>query len=160
MERYWLIGGGALLAVLLVASVALALGRGEDTLAPNSPEYAVQSFLRAIESRDFAAADSLRSSELLRACPPSRYPTLDMRGSLDELDDSRITLSGVETMDEISVVTVIQTVRGGGVFSSYEWDDEHRYALRREDGAWRIDAYVWPYDECVWERFESSDTLR
>ena len=56
MTRWWLIGAAVFLAVLLVASIALALLSKEAEFAPGTPEHAVQSLLRSVEADDIETA--------------------------------------------------------------------------------------------------------
>ena len=46
MTKWWLIGAATFLAVLLIASIVLALTSKEAEFAPGTPEHAVQSLLR------------------------------------------------------------------------------------------------------------------
>ena len=49
MEKYWIIGGGVLLGVLLIGSIVVSLSNDEDVFEPGTPEYTVQQYLLHIE---------------------------------------------------------------------------------------------------------------
>ena len=59
MTRWWLIGAAAFLAVLLIASIVLALTSKEAEFAPGTPEHAVQTC---------GASQRARTSRLLTRC--------------------------------------------------------------------------------------------
>ena len=79
MERNWLIGGGAILAVLLAASVIVALVRGESEFEPGSPELTVQQYVKALVESDFETAESLWSPGLREDCPFEEF-LLNVKG--------------------------------------------------------------------------------
>ena len=74
MARWWLIGGGAALGALLIASIALALTNRPADFAPGTPEAAVQALLRAAAVDDFEAAYRLLASELRADCSSLSSP--------------------------------------------------------------------------------------
>ena len=53
MTRWWLIGAAVFLAVLLIASIVLALTSKEAEFAPGTPENAVQTLLRTCRRRRY-----------------------------------------------------------------------------------------------------------
>ena len=95
MERTWLIGGGAVLAVLLAASVIVALARGESEFEQGSPELAVQQYLKALAENDFETAESLWSPELREDCSFEEF-LLNTKRGLDLLSGARVTLDDVQ----------------------------------------------------------------
>ena len=70
MPRAWLLGGAALLGVLLIGSVAVALLDEAEPLPEGTPEAAVQRYLKAAETEDYQLAYSLLSSTLQEALHP------------------------------------------------------------------------------------------
>ena len=67
MTKWWLIGAAAILAVLLVASIVLALTSKETEFAPGTPERAVQDLLRSAEADDIETAYTV--------CSPQNFKT-------------------------------------------------------------------------------------
>ena len=155
MERVWVIVGGALLAALLIASVVIALARGDSEFEPGSPEYAVQQYLRALVRDEFETAEALWSPDLREACSFQRFRVVAQR-SLEALSESRVTLEDVEAVDATTIVSVrlMRTV-DGGLFGPSESFSSYRYAVREFEGAWRISSHTWPANECLRDRFDS-----
>ena len=149
MERTWLIVGGAILAVLLAASVIVALARGESEFDPGSPELAVQKYLKALVESDFETAGSLWSPERREDCAFKDF-LLNVKGRLGLLSGARITLDDVQTVGETAVVSV-RTIRttGGGIFGPSERVGSYDYTVRKFDGYWRIIDHTWPADRCI-----------
>lgn len=153
MERYWLIGGGAVLAVLLVASIAVGLMRSAAEFEPDSPEFAVQRYIQDLVQEDFEAAAEVWSPTLSEQCSFDRF-LLDTKNSLERLRESRITLDDVQELDETTVVSVrVTRTRGGGPFGPSEWHSTSRFALQLSEDDWRIVGHEWPADRCVREHF-------
>ena len=149
MNSYWLIGGAALLGLLLVASIVAALFQDETEFDPGSPEAAVQAYLRALEEDDFQAAYQALSPEL-----QSRCSIEDMFGGRRSdrwrLNDRQITLEGAQTLEETTFVTVrIAELRGGGLFGPSDHSFEDTFALRKYDGLWRFSDNPWPRFSCA-----------
>ena len=149
MERIWLIGGGTALAVLLVASVIVALMREEAEFEPGSSELAVQQYLKALVQNDFETAEAMWSSELREDCSFERF-RLDAKRSLGLLSEARITLDDVHTVGETTIVSVrVTQTTGGGIFGPSEREHSYEYGVRSFDGDWRITGHTWPADRCV-----------
>jgi hypothetical protein len=68
MPKIWLIGAGSLLAILLVASIIVALMQRVEPLPEGTPERAVQLYLEAIADGDLEAARDFLSAELKERC--------------------------------------------------------------------------------------------
>jgi hypothetical protein len=153
MERYWLIGGGAVLVVLLVASASLALTRGETQFEPNSPEYAVQQYVRALVREEFEAAETMWSPDLQQDCSVEVF-VVDARRSLDNLSEARITLDDAKTVGETTIVSlnVIRTT-GGDIFGPSEYENTYDFGAQKFDGDWRISGHTWPSDRCIRSHF-------
>ncbi len=153
MERYWLISGGTVLIVLLVASIALALARGETQFVPDSPEYAVQQYVRALAGEDFETAEAMWSPDLQDSCSFEAF-VVDAGRSMDSLSEARITLEDARTIGETTIVSlrVVRTM-GGGVFGPSESEHSYDFGVRRFDGDWRITGHTWPADRCIRSHF-------
>ena len=158
MGKIWIIGGVAALALLLIVSVVVALLESEESFAADTPEGAVQSFLRSIEDEDFQAVYTLLSADLKERC--SIEQIFGSRGFFNErFRDSRITHEDTTTIDSTTVVTIrISTFRNSGPFGdpfgTSEYSYEQRYTLRQEEGQWRFVEYPWPLFNCGHTRFE------
>ena len=149
MERTWLIVGGAVLAVLLAASVIVALARGESEFDPGSPELAVQKYLKALVESDFETAESLWSPELREDCSFEDFLLNSKRG-LGLLSGARITLDDVQTVGETTIVSIrVVRTTGGGIFGPSERVSSYDYTVRKFDGDWRIIGHTWPADRCI-----------
>ena len=149
MKNYWLIGGGAALGLLIVASVVAALLQSEAEFAPGSPEAAVQAYLRALDGDDFQAAYETLSPEL-----QSRCSIKDMFGGIESsrwrTRDRRMTLEDTRTLDDTTFVSVrIAGFRGGDLFGPSEYSFEENFALRQFDGRWRFTQDPWPRFHCA-----------
>ena len=140
MNSYWLIGGAALLGLLLVASIVTALFQDETEFDPGSPEAAVQAYLRALEEDDFQAAYQALSPELRERCSIE-----DMFGDMDihrwRPEDKRITLEEVRTLGDTTFVEIrIAGFRNEGLFGPF------RIRLRREFRSpairWRMETHT------------------
>ena len=149
MNNYWLIGGGAILGILIVASIVVAVLQKEAEFAPGLPEAAVQAYLRALDEDDFQTAYDLLSSEL-----QSRCSIEDMfggnRSGWWRLHGRRITLEDTRAFDETTFVTVkIARSSGGGLFGPSEYSFEESFALRQFDGHWKFSQNPWPGFDCA-----------
>ena len=159
MKNYWLIGGGAILSLLLIASVIVAILQEEEDFAPGSPEASVQDYLRALDEGDFEVAYDILSPELRERCSIE-----DMFGERNsrrwDLDDKRITLKGARTLNETTYVTVrVSELSGGGLFGPSEYSFEVDFALRQFDGNWKFYRNPWPSFDCVGDAPESPRTI-
>ncbi len=149
MKNYWLIGGGAALGLLLIASIVAALLQREEEFAPGSPEAAVQDYLRALDDDDFQAAYDALSPELQEKCSIK-----DMFGGRDSIrwriGDRRITLEDTRTLDDTTFVSVrIAGFHGGGPLGPSEYAFDENFALRLFDGRWKFSQDPWPRFHCA-----------
>ena len=153
MERMWIVAAGAVLALLIVASVVVSLVRGEAEFDPDSPEAVVQRYLRALDSGDFDAALALWSPELAERCSGEEF-IIDSRGQVDRMRESRITLGDVRSVGETTIIEVVSTytTNGGGIFGPSECSRSYEFFMRRRngsnDGQWLINRHTLTWDEC------------
>ena len=151
MERYWLIGGGALMAVLLVSSVAVTLLRGETEFDPGSPEYAVQQYIHSLGESDYEVAHGWLSPDLRERCP---VETLfeELSSSRTRIEGARITLSDVETLGQTTYVTIgVSYPSDGGILGPDEREFTRGYGLQTFGDGWRVSKTRWPYIRCIRE---------
>ncbi len=147
----WLIGAGIAVAILLVASVTVALiaDRNEPELrAETTPEGVVQRYLIAIDNDDPQAAYNYLSQRLKDACTYQHFR--DTNTWIRE-QDMRISLTDTETVGESQEVTVrIRQVyvRGDVPFTPSESSYTQRFVLRQYEGAWRFYEPPWPMSYC------------
>lgn len=148
MERYWIIGGGALLAVLLIGSILVSVSNDEDVFDSGTPEYAAQQYLRSMSQGDFETAHGSLSQDLQSGCSVDEL-FKQASGRLDKLDDNRITLESVQLVGETTSVTVtVHEFRRGDLFGSSEWSYERRFFLRQIDDEWKFTELPWPLFRC------------
>ncbi len=147
MTRWWLIGGGAFLGILLIASLVLAFTQDEQLLPLGTAEVAVQDFLYAAETDDIEVSYGYLSEELKAGCKledfVSRSPYEDQR-----IEDSRVTLDETNVVDDITFVDVKISQYYPGPLSTTESTHKERFALTLEDGRWKFSRYPWPYNFC------------
>ncbi len=148
MTKWWLIGAAVFLAVLLIASIVLALTSKEAEFAPGTPEHAVQSLLRSVEADDIETAYAMLSQELQQKCELKNFADGGRYRSGDDRD-IRATLRATKTIDDITFVNVeVTQFYGSGPFDSGESSYDRRFALKQEGGEWKFTDYPWPYDYC------------
>ena len=149
MDRYWIIGGGVLLSVLLIGSIVISLSNDEEVFDSGTPEYAVQQYLRSMGQGDFETAHASLSPDLQSECSVEDLFKQVSGGRRDQLDDNRITLGPVQLVGETTSVTVkVNEFRGGGLFGSSEWSYERRFFLRQIDDEWKFTDFPWPLFRC------------
>ena len=160
MGRTGIIAAAAILAALLIASVAVALLRGESELDAGSPEAATQRYVRALAARDFDAVYSMWSPEAQERCALEEMATNRRYDyDLETLEEARIALDEVEEVGDVTNVRVKATeTRGGGIFGPSEYTRSLTFSLRRYDGVWRIVHHNEPWFECISERDDSADS--
>jgi hypothetical protein len=151
MPKYWMIGSGVALGVLLIAAIAVALMRDAVVLPEGSPERAVQLYLQAISEEDFEAAQATLSSELKERC--SLEALYARSYARENLDNSRVAHNTTNLVDDKAIVVFeVTQVSQGGPFDLNEWSHDEHYTLVREEGEWRISASPWPYQGCTQPR--------
>ena len=152
MERTWTIAAGAVIGLLLIASVIISLLRGETEFDPGSPQAVVQQYIRALADEDFEAARSLWSSDLRESCSLETFVT-DSRYDSERMDESRYTLGTVRTVGETASVEIeITHISSGGIFGPSEYSRTGHYSLRSYDGEWLVTSHTTPWIECVSDR--------
>ena len=148
----WLVGIGALIAVLVVASVLIAVLGPGNTVADypaGSPEGVVQRYLQAIDDGDSQLALSMMEAQARDGCTVQEV-SQQSQWFIDYSDRRRLEI--VDTTDlsdgskQVRVrVTEVNVSPPFGVDenSYYEW-----YTLLDEDGAWVLKYPAWPLSYC------------
>ena len=153
MDRYWLIGGGALVGILLVVSIVISVTSGETEFDSGTPEFTVQEYVKALVSEDYEAAEGLWSPELSEDCSFEAF-ALDAGRGLDDISEARITLDETKVVGETTVVTVgVVRTTGGGIFGPSEFESSYDFGRREFDGEWLLIGHTWPGDRCIRSRF-------
>ena len=148
MGKGWLIGGGAFLGVLVVASIVVAILEGEESFAEGTPEAAVQSFLRAVEADDFELAYGLLLEELREDCTVEEFAAGNINVG-ERMKDSRVTLEGTTTVkDTVFVSVLVSRFRTNEPFGTSESSFKQRFSLRQDADQWRFTEYPWPFSQC------------
>ena len=152
MERAWAIAAGAVIGLLLIASIVVSLLRGETEFDPGSPQVVVQQYIRALVDEDFDTARSLWSPDLRERCSLEAFVT-DSRYDVERMNESRYTLGTVRVAGETASVEVeITRTTGGGIFGPSEYSRTGHYSLRSYDGSWLVTNHTDPWIECVSNR--------
>lgn len=147
----WLIGIGAGIALLIVASVVIALARGGQAplLAETTPEGVVQRFLLAVQDKDYAKAHGYLSARVQKGCSIA-FIRDSLRWREDNSRELRVEmLSKDATGDGRTQVRVAVTeVNVSPPFGVDESRHDEWYILLQENSAWRIDEPPWPVGYC------------
>lgn len=150
MARWWLIGGGAALGALLIASIALALTNRPADFAPGTPEAAVQALLRAANAADdYETAYGLLASELRADCSLPQFAATHEGYGYRYSSDIHARLDNARIVDEAAFVVVeITEYYDNTMYVGSESSRSESYSLRRENGDWKFTTYPYPYDYC------------
>lgn len=148
MAKTWTIVAAAALALLLVASVVVAVLESEEPFEAGTAEAAVQDFLRAVEDDEFETVYGFLSAELREECSveqvfasPFRYRT--------QFDQNRITLEQTNEGGGSTFVTIlISSFEGSGLFGSSESSFLQQYALKQAEDQWQFVQFPWPLFGC------------
>ncbi len=147
MTKIWLIGGAAFLAILVIASIIVALIQTEQTLTEGSPEAAVQGFLRATESEETQIAYDFLSDDLKSECTLENFG--GRRFERNRVDDSRIVFEKTEMVDNTAFVTVqVTQFYGRGPFGTSESTRSEQFSLTKEAEQWKFVRHPFPYYSC------------
>ncbi len=141
------------MGLLLIASVAVSLTRGEAEFDPGSPEFAVQRYLKALDNGDHEAAEALWSPGLREDCSIEAL-LLQTGRSFDRDHEARITLEETRVIGETTVVSIgVVRTGGGGIFGPSEWESTYDFGVRKFEGVWLITGHHWQSDQCVSSKF-------
>ncbi len=133
--------GGVIAAAVAISVLVAAFAGGEQEFPADSPEAAVQGYLRAIADEDSEAAFAFLSTELLEGCGEIPREAVTQRGN----GRFRAVLTDtVEREDTTEVVVDITEVYGDDPFGGGEYDFEQTFFLTRENGEWRFTEAPWP----------------
>jgi len=149
MAKIWTIVATVALALLLVASVIVAVLEREEPFEAGTAEAAVQDFLRAVEDDELDTVYGFLSAQLREECSveqmfasPFRYRT--------QFDQNRITLEQTNEGGGATFVTIrISSFEGSGPFGSSESSYLEQYALKRAEDRWQFVQFPWPLFRCA-----------
>ena len=148
MDRVWLIAAAVFVGVLLLASILLALLKGNEELEEGLPGRTVQLHLQAFEADDYKTAHVLLSEELKQECLVEEYASHNISAN-ERMRDSRVSLEETNDLDGLTVVIArVSRIRAGRPFGTSESSFRITYTLVREEGEWRFRAYPWPLSWC------------
>ncbi len=147
LSTRWLLGVVAVVvAAVALSVVAIVIGGDEQEFAAGTPEATVQGYLRSVIDRDASAAGGYLSADLIERCDEQRLRDA-YRRPLDR--DVRATLRGTAEVGDVTEVRVrITEFRGNPPFGGDDYSHDELFALRQEDGAWRIVEPPWPVYFC------------
>lgn len=145
----WLVGAGAVIAVLVVVSVLVAVlgNAGETTTFPeDTPEGVVQRYLQAVQDSETQVAYDYMGAALQEACSVQEFRD-QTRWSAD--NDNKVILEGTEVVGDQTIVTVrITQVRTEPPFAPSESSFQQEYNLEQQNGDWRFTEPPWPFSWC------------
>ena len=151
-SNLWLLTVAVVVAVLVVASVAIALlnprGNAQE-LPADTPAGAVQRYLVAVQEQDYPLAHTYYSTRLQRACTVEHLPT-QSRWVAEGAGRRRIELVETKTLSDgrAQVRVRITEVDVSPPFGVNEYAHDEWYVLLQEGGAWRLDSLGWPITYC------------
>ena len=140
----WLIGGAAVVVVLLVVGIVVGLLDRPEELRAGTPERAVQDLLKATKDHDYQAIHDSLILDLREECNVDRIARLNVWLER-KVRDSRITLEETKVIDGTAIVTIrVTSFSSDGPFGSSERSHRETYSLRNEGGEWRFSQDPWP----------------
>lgn len=139
MSRWWLIGFGVFLAVLIAGSIAISLIKNEAYFESGTPEAAVQEFLRMLEDEHYDQAYHTLGLELQTGCSIEEFVAQD-RFRRDVLRDSRVTLQKTHVFDDTGTVSVrVTRFDSDEPFGASESSHTGSFMLQKDvEGGWRF----------------------
>ncbi len=148
----WLILVGAFAALLVIVSIVLnlVLDNSDDLLPEDTPEGAVQRYLRAIVDDDVSEAYAYVSASLQGTCTLQHFiQTTEYQRSRDLA--ARVT-STIDVDGKKLVSVEITEPDSGGLFGGGRYSYTVSFTLSLEDGAWQMSEPPWPMSGCPPER--------
>ena len=141
---------GAIVALVVLVTVALLSTSEPETYEPGTPEAALQEFLEAGFDGNTDAMFNLLTTESRAACEKARD-----RNRFD--DDAYFDGLRAELLDMTATgSTATAKVRfhessGNDPFDNATWSYDEKFWLERVDGAWLIDRGGWPWsiEDCT-----------
>lgn len=146
----WLAGIASFAAVLIIVSVLVSVLANDDDLLPaDTPEGAVQRYLRAVGDDDIVASYEYVSEDLKDECTLEHF--LQMTRFREQ--NFSAALSQTTDIGDKTVVSVEITEQGNdGPFGSGQYSFDTSFTLVLENGEWRMSEPPWPVSFCPPER--------
>ena len=142
---------GAVVAIAVLVTVALIVGRDTKTYSPGTPEAAVQDFIQAGFDNDMAMLLALLTTDARAVCEAD----IGRQRFDDDIytEGLRAALKDMEiTSDDTAIAEVrFHQDNTNDLFDTSGWSHDERFTLTRIDGDWLIDKADWPYQfgECT-----------
>lgn len=154
----WLTGTAVVVAVLVVLSIAVTLTRGRDQ-APrydaDTPEGAVERYLRAVFDLDYAAAYAYLAPAVRATCSEQAFREAS-RWFKQDAGSQRARIAGTRVVSGETLVDVRVTRTFGATPFGGEDTSTQVYSLKQIDGAWRLVQHGWPVFGCAEPRLAPS----
>lgn len=152
----WLVGGGLVVLVLIIASVVVGLlnrSQSVPLLPEGTPGAAVQQYLLAIESGESRQAFDYFSADLQKKCTPEDFRDATRqydRNDPNHATDTRITLESEMPVDDATEVKIVITeFYVSAPFEVNEYSHTQRFRLKQFDGNWLFVEEPWPMYRCA-----------
>jgi len=139
---------------LTVVIVVLAGQRAPVQFAPDSPEGAMQAYLRAWDAEDASATYASFSGAVQKRMDFAAYRTMvdDYRrySDADGIGRSVFVTGSRGSGDRVTVTVVVEEIVGQGLdLQTYRYG--RTVALVREDGSWKVDEALIGLDQASFE---------
>jgi hypothetical protein len=135
-----LLVGGAIVALIALATLVVAVPKNPAVYEPGSPEAAFQAFYRAFEGGDVEGAYRLLGSSVTDQLTLIEYRRLDAEQGWQRDEDRRVVLLESDWTGETGLLRLrIDQFSSGGGLGGDRYSHERTIRLVQEDGAWLID---------------------
>jgi hypothetical protein len=151
----WLLGGGLVVLVLIIASLIVGLlnhSRSVPLLPEGTAGAAVQQYLLALETGESGRAYDFLSADLQKKCSAVYFRDVTRqfdRNDPNRASDSRIVLESEKPVDNaIEVQIQITDFYVSAPFDVNEITHTELFRLEKIDGNWRFVDEPWPVYGC------------
>jgi hypothetical protein len=135
--------GIGVVAILAVVAVGLSAARDPDQFPADSPQAALQAYLRAFDDQDYEAAYASFSSDVQRQMSLEDFERAATDYHLYATESRRVLYDGIDQVEtdggERARLRLTVEVSYGDVLFADRYSYPTEVHMVREDGAWRID---------------------